>query len=307
MFNEETPIEQIFHPDLEDSKVELWMKRDDLIHEEVSGNKWRKLKYYVEKAKTRDGIVTFGGAYSNHIAATAAAGKLLNMKTIGIIRGEELNETSNETLAKAAKDGMTLVFVSREEYGYKYDQAYHKQIRLEYGDVVIVPEGGGGYEGMVGASEIIKGHGDFDLFSVACGTGATLAGMTIALKGHQRVVGFPALKGDFMKEEVNQLLNTYFLNPEIYKDYQDDFYIVNDYHFGGYAKVNDELISFIREFYSHTNIKLDPIYTGKMMFGLLDQIKKQKIYSGQKVLAIHTGGMQGVSGVEAKIKDVIFR
>jgi len=306
MFNEATSIQQIHHPDLEGSGVEVWMKRDDQINPEVSGNKWRKLKYYVEKANGREGILTFGGAYSNHIAATAAAGKLLGIKTIGIIRGDELNADSNGTLQKAAEDGMQLIFVSREEYDYKYDHAYHKQIREEYGDVVIVPEGGAGYDGMVGTSEIIKGHQEFDCFAVACGTGATLAGMIISLEEHQNALGFSALKGDFMEGEINKLLNTYFLNPEIHLDYKDDFTIYNNYHFGGYAKVNTELIDFIKEFYQHTDIKLDPVYTGKMMYGLFDLIKNNNIYSPQKILAIHTGGLQGVSGVEEKLGASIF-
>jgi 1-aminocyclopropane-1-carboxylate deaminase len=306
MFNEATSIQQIHHPDLEGNGVEVWMKRDDQINPEVSGNKWRKLKYYVEKSKEREGILTFGGAYSNHIAATAAAGKLLGIKTIGIIRGDELNENSNDTLRKAAADGMKLIFVSREEYGYKYDHAYHKQIREEYGDMVIVPEGGAGYDGMVGTSEIIKGYREFDLFAVPCGTGATLAGIIISLEEHQKALGFSTLKGDFMETEVNQLLNTYFLNPDIHLDYQDDFSIYNDYHFGGYARVNPELIDFIRTFYKHTGIKLDPIYTGKMMFGLFDLIKNKNIYTQKKILAIHTGGLQGVEGVEAKIGESLF-
>lgn len=306
MFNEATSIQQIHHPDLEGNGVEVWMKRDDQINPEVSGNKWRKLKYYIEKAKEREGILTFGGAYSNHIAATAAAGKLLGIKTIGIIRGDELNENSNDTLRKAAADGMKLIFVSREEYGYKYDHAYHKQIREEYGDVVIVPEGGAGYDGMVGTSEIIKGYREFDLFAVPCGTGATLAGIIISLEEHQKALGFSTLKGDFMETEVNQLLNTYFLNPDIHLDYQDDFSIYNDYHFGGYARVNPELIDFIRTFYKHTGIKLDPIYTGKMMFGLFDLIKNKNIYTQKKILAIHTGGLQGIEGVEAKFGESLF-
>ena len=249
------------------------MKRDDLIHPEVSGNKWRKLKHYVEKAKGRDGIVTFGGAYSNHIAATAAVGKLLGLETIGIIRGDELDPSSNPTLSKAQADGMKLLFVTREEYGFRDQLAYHKQIKQEYGNVVVIPEGGSGYEGIVGATEIIKGQDDFDLVAVSCGTGTTLTGILISLGTHQHVMGFSALKGVRIEEEVRRMIGDYFLDKSIEDDYQDGYSIFDEYHFGGYAKVDAELIDFMRSFYKHTNIKLDPVYTGKMMFGLIDQIK----------------------------------
>lgn len=306
LFNENTPIEKIEHPDLDNCMAELWLKRDDLIHPAVSGNKWRKLKYYVEKAKGREGLVTFGGAYSNHIAATASIGKLMGINTVGIIRGDELHPKSNKTLQKADAEGMRLLFVTREEYSFKHQLAYHKQIKEEYGDVVIVPEGGAGYEGLVGATEIIKGHDDFDVFAVSCGTGTTLAGILLALKSHQHVLGFSALKGEFMKEEINKLINQYFLDPQIYKDYENECSILEAYHFGGYAKVNQELVEFMRSFYQYTGIKLDPIYSGKMMFGLFNQLKANKNYRGKKILAIHTGGMQALMGVEEKLGFPIF-
>lgn len=306
MFKENSPIQKVTHPDLLDIGVDLWLKRDDLIHEEVSGNKWRKLKHYVEKVKGRDGLVTFGGAFSNHIAATASVGKILGIKTTGIIRGDELHSKSNKTLEKAHLEGMELIFVSREEYGFKNQLAYHKQIKAEFGDVVIVPEGGAGYEGMVGATEIIKGHDDFDVFSVSCGTGTTLAGMLLSLKSHQHVLGFPALKGGFMRDEVNQLVNQYFMSPEICQDYSNEFSIVDAYHFGGYAKVNHELVDFLRSYYKHTGVKLDPVYSGKMMYGLFAYLKSNKKYFDQKILAIHTGGMQGLNGIEERLGYNIF-
>lgn len=306
MFNENSPIQQIFHPDLADTGTELWIKRDDLIHEEVSGNKWRKLKHYVEKAKGRDGIVTFGGAYSNHIAATAATGRLLGIETIGIIRGDELCPSSNHTLSKANSDGMRLLFVTREEYGFRDQLAYHKQIKQEYGNVVVVPEGGAGYEGIVGATEIIRGHDDFDVVVVSCGTGTTLTGILISLKSHQHVIGFSALKGGDIKEEVCRMIGEYFLDKSIEGDYLDAFSIFDEYHFGGYAKVDSILIDFMRSFYQHTNIKLDPVYTGKMMFGLFDQLKNNNKYSGKKILAVHTGGVQGIKGIEEKLGTHIF-
>ncbi len=299
VFNENTPIEKIWHPDIENSGVELWLKRDDLIHQDVSGNKWRKLKHYVSKIGDKDGICTFGGAYSNHIAATAAIGNLLGIKTYGIIRGDELTEQSNQTLAEAAMNGMHLIFVSREEYKYRNEREYHKQIKSEYGNLLIVPEGGAGYEGIVGASEIVRGHGDFDLFAVPCGTGTTLTGILVSLKSHQMVRGYSVLKGNFMRDEVNRFLRNFFVDPEIEEEYQSSFEIVEDYHFGGYARVSEELISFLRSFYNYTNIKLDPVYTGKMMFGLINDINQQRIPSGQKVLAIHTGGLQGIAGMES--------
>lgn len=306
MFNESTPIEQIHHPDIEGTDVELWIKRDDLIHPDVSGNKWRKLKHYIERAKGKKGIVTFGGAYSNHIAATAAVGCLLGIRTIGIIRGDELNENSNRTLAKAAADGMQLLFVSREEYRYKQDYAYQKQIKEEYGDVIVVPEGGAGFEGMVGASELMTGHDEFDYVALPCGTGATLAGVLLSLKPHQKALGFSALKGDFMRNSINSLIGSYFMDPAIYTEYEDQYEIFNNYHFGGYARYTDELITKIRLFYQQTGIKLDPVYTGKMMFGLLDLVKNKKVFNGKKILAVHTGGLQGISGIEALMGETLF-
>ena len=306
LFNENTPIEKIYHPDIEHSGTELWIKRDDLIHDEVSGNKWRKLKHYVEKAKERDGIVTFGGAYSNHIAATAAIGRLLGIQTTGIIRGDELDSSSNLTLSKANSDGMKLLFVTREEYGFRDQLAYHKQIKQEYGNVVVVPEGGAGYEGIVGATEIMRGHDDFDVVVVSCGTGTTLTGILISLKSHQHAIGFPALKGGFIKEEVSRMVGEYFLDKSIEDEYLNGFSIFDEYHFGGYAKVDPGLIEFMRSFYEHTNIKLDPVYTGKMMFGLFDQLKNNNKYSGKKILAVHTGGVQGLKGIEEKLGTHIF-
>lgn len=308
MFNENTPIEKVNHPDLLNLDIDLWIKRDDLIHPEVSGNKWRKLKEHVKLIQEgkKDGLLTFGGAYSNHIAATAAAGKLLGFPAYGIIRGEELTPASNATLRQAQADGMELIFVSREEYQYKADFDYRKQIKLEYGNVEIVGEGGRGFLGMCGCQQISQAHPEFDVFALACGTGTTMAGTLIGAKSHQKVVGFPVLKGGFIQEEVEMLLGMYFLDQNMHLEYEDQYEVIDGYHFGGYAKIDDQLIEFIQSFYEHTGIKLDPIYTGKMMFGLFDQLKNKKKFQGQKVLAIHTGGLQGVPGIEDRYGVRIF-
>lgn len=308
MLIESTPIERINHSALNGWEGELWLKRDDLIHSEISGNKWRKLKEYVIKLKNegKDGIITFGGAHSNHIAATAAAGKLLGFKTIGIIRGDELNANSNNTLNTAHESGMQLLFVSREEYQLKSDYGYQKQLRLELGNYLLVPEGGGGFYGMMGCQDIVRDHKEFDCFAVACGTGTTAAGMVIGQDTRQKVLCFSALKGDWMRDEINKRLQTYFLDPHIHLEYEHDFEVYTDYHFGGYAKINEQLISFIRNFYSETGIKLDPVYTGKMMYGLFDQLLSNKKFHKKKLLALHTGGLQGIQGVEAVLGQRIF-
>lgn len=291
--------------------IELSVKRDDQIHPVVSGNKWRKLKLNVEKCQKEqyDGILTFGGAYSNHIRATAAAGKIFGIKTIGIIRGDELSADVNETLRQAEADGMQLVFTKREEYDLRGEKYYAEELRRRHGNVLVVPEGGANYYGVLGAVDIVSElEEQYDYIFLACGTGTTAAGILLG-SSDTTVVGVPVLKnGRFLSVEIERLLFECGLTPSDIKEVLIDLDLRTDYHFGGYAKHEPELIDFINDFYNQTRIPLDQVYTGKMMYGLLDMVKQGEIEPGSKVLAIHTGGLQGLSSIKDEIQfyDSLF-
>jgi 1-aminocyclopropane-1-carboxylate deaminase len=286
--------EQVFLPILEEKKVELFIKREDLIHPTVSGNKFRKLKYNLKEAKKlkKKAVLTFGGAYSNHIAATAVAGKLAGLKTFGIIRGDELAKNLEQTLAENAtlreahENGMKFHFVSRELYRQKSSFGFIEKMKNKWGDFYLIPEGGTNGLAVEGCQEILtKEDAEFNFVCSAVGTGGTIAGLIKSLKRHQKVIGFPALKGNFLSEEIKK-----------YTIKNNNWSLQKKYHFGGYAKYDEELITFINDFKENTSISLDPIYTGKMLFGIIDLIKKDTFEEGTKILAIHTGGLQGISG-----------
>lgn len=275
--------------------IELYIKREDLIHPYISGNKYRKLKYNLIEAKNqqKETLLTFGGAFSNHIAATAAAGKELHFKTIGIIRGEELEDKiqDNPTLAFAKANGMKLVFISREQYKQK-DSKYYKDSLIEkFGACYMLPEGGTNNLAIKGCEEILTVDDEyFDIICVSVGTGGTMAGIVNSTKPHQRVIGFSALKGDFLENELKKWTS------------KRNWEITDAYCIGGYAKVNQELIHFINHFKRETEIKLDPIYTGKMMYGIFQMIRDQKIQKKSRILAVHTGGLQGIAGMNINLK-----
>lgn len=275
--------------------VELYIKREDLLHPVISGNKFRKLKYILEKAKkeryTR--FLTFGGAYSNHILAVAGAGHEHGFETIGVIRGEELKDKwfTNPTLKRAAEFGMRFDFVSREKYREKNNQNFIVALQSKYDHPMIIPEGGTNALAIKGCAEILTAEDQyFDYICCAVGTGGTLSGIINSSESHQAVLGFPALKGDFLKGDIATFVK------------RDNWNLVLDYHFGGYGKVDETLITFINQFKSETDIPLDPIYTGKMMFGLVDLIQKGQFKKGSKILAIHTGGLQGIAGMNQRLK-----
>ncbi len=300
MFNLPSPLQKIDHPIAAQFNIELFVKRDDLIHSEISGNKWRKLKFNIEKftQKKYDSILTFGGAYSNHIAATAASGKLLNIPTIGIIRGEELNENSNKTLKKAHEDGMTLVFVSRSKYGERYERFYHEELRIKFGNTLIINEGGANFHGVIGTGEILS-EIDFspDYIYSASGTGTTVAGLLLT-SNSTKVISVPVFKkGGFIRDEVKDLLTQFQFTDEELTEKMDLLDLNLTHHFGGYGKHTAELIDFINDFYQQTDLKLDQVYTAKMMFAVLDDIKTGRIKTGSKVVALHTGGLQGLSSI----------
>ena len=275
---------------IENSTLKLSIKREDLIHPFISGNKYRKLKYNIIEAKRNNAksLLTFGGAFSNHIAAVAYAGKEYGFNTIGVIRGEELESKKelNPTLKFAKQCGMKFKFISRENYRNKAHTNFINTLRGEFDNFYLIPEGGTNTLAIKGCREILlPSDTDFNYICCAVGTGGTISGIINASNINQNVLGFPALKNNNLHEDIRKFAT------------QENFELINDYHFGGYGKIKPELITFINWFRKSHNIPLDPIYTGKMMFGIFDLIEKGFFPEGSKILAIHTGGLQGISGI----------
>lgn len=274
---------------LDQHQIELWMKRDDKLHPIISGNKWRKLKYILDFVLNSgiDTIISMGGAYSNHLHALAYAGYVLGLKTQGIIRGEQ-PESLNTTLRDMQQWGMTLQFVSRSDYR---DLRYYKDAQSLPGLVTgqyWLPEGGATALALQGVAECVYEIDiAYDILCVPLGTGTTLAGLINAVPPNLSVLGFSALKNsDFVTGDVESLLNQ---SVSAWK-------INHDYHFGGFAKTTAELNAFIENFEKKTAIALEPVYTGKMMYGLYDLIKNGYFKSGSRLIALHTGGLQGKRG-----------
>lgn len=295
------PLQAINDSVTKEYGINLLVLRTDLNHPTISGNKWFKLKYNLQEAKQQNikTVLTFGGAFSNHIAATAAAAKEYDFNSIGIIRGEEYPEL-NPTLKFATECGMKLHYVSRTLYHDK--EALNKYVNeINSGeDFYLIPEGGSNELGIKGCKEITLSIPiDFDYICTACGTGATMAGVILSLKNEQKAIGFQVLKGEnYIKKEVSNWLNKFTNSNE----QKNNWGINEDYHLGGYAKINQELKDFIKQFEHINNIPLDIIYTGKMMYGIYDMIKKGKFKKGETIVAIHTGGLQGnISLMEKQI------
>ena len=291
---ETTENQEVHLSILDQKKVSLVLKREDRIHPLISGNKYRKLKYNLKEAKTQgfDTLLTFGGAFSNHIAATAYAGKIHGLKTIGIIRGEELAQKwqENSTLKLAESHGMQFKFVSREAYREKDTPQFIDDLKEEFGAFYLLPEGGTNPLAIKGCEEILTtSDANFNVVCCAVGTGGTIAGISNGAFRSQKVLGFPALKGDFLQEDICKFA------------LRENWKLVTDYHFGGYAKVTEELVSFINDFKLNTQIPLDPIYTGKMIYGILDLIQKGYFPPKTKILAIHSGGLQGIDGMNRNL------
>lgn len=278
------------------NSVTLHIKREDLLHPEVSGNKFRKLKYSVLKASEleKDCLLTFGGAHSNHIAATAAAGKLEGISTIGFIRGDELEfhkEKWSPTLKYADSCGMNLKFIGREVYRDKESETFLKQLHAQFPDAMIIPEGGTSELAIKGCEEILsEADKEYDYICTSVGTGGTMAGLINASSSHQNILGFSALKSGHLSEEIKRMTT------------KTNWSINTDYHFGGYAKISSELIQFMNDFFRKTRIKLDPVYTGKLLFGIFELAQKNYFPKGSKILAIHTGGLQGIEGMNERLR-----
>ena len=297
-----TPLQELHHPLFLKKNIRLWIKRDDLIHPIIQGNKWRKLKYNIKEAQrsNKKYLLTFGGAYSNHIHATAAAGAYFGIKTIGIIRGEEV-QPLNPTLAYTRQCGMQLHFVDRKTYRLKEKLLPQlnffstSKINLQE-ECYILPEGGTNTLAIKGCQELAKEidtqmETSPDFVALSCGTGGTIAGIISGLNNTAHVLGFSALKGDFLKTEIQHLLKEENNSSSI-----NNWSLQTNYHFGGYAKFDQKLIDFINLFKRDYNIALDPLYTGKMMYGIFDLIQKDFFKSGSQLIVIHTGGLQGIAG-----------
>ena len=293
---------------LTEKEIELFVKREDLIHPTIPGNKWRKLKYNLAAAKKRGNntLLTFGGAYSNHISAVANAGKEHDFKTIGIIRGDEILPL-NSTLQHATNCGMELHYISRSNYKEKHTLNFIDSLRQEFGTFYLIPEGGSNYYAINGCMEILSQEEKYDFICCPIGTGGTISGLILSNKHQAKILGFPALKGgSFLTKEVKDYVNLVTNDSEITNTFMREFSLINDYHFGGYAKIKPELIKFNQDFYINHNIKWDLIYNGKMAYGVMDLIKKDFFPKNSKILMIHTGGLQGIKGLEDRLNFKLY-
>jgi 1-aminocyclopropane-1-carboxylate deaminase len=283
--------------------IELYIKREDLLHPIISGNKFRKLKYNLLEAK-RLGfkkLLTFGGAFSNHIVAVAGAGKEFGFETIGIIRGEELHDkiVENSSLQFAQERGMQFQFTDRTNYRDKMSPEFLLKLQEIFGSFYLIPEGGTNDLAIKGCEEILTSEDKSKFSHICCavGTAGTLSGIINSSNENQQIIGFSSLKGDFLSQVICNFAK------------QKNWSVNESYHFGGYGKVTNELIRFLNAFHDKYQLPLDPIYTGKMMFGILDLIEKNYFPPHSKILAIHTGGLQGIIGMnqrlQAKNKEIL--
>ncbi len=274
--------------------IKLFIKREDLIHPEISGNKYWKLFFninkYVEKKVENPMMITFGGAFSNHISAVSALGKELGIKTLGIIRGDELSTKflENPTLKFAFENEMELRFVTREDYRNKEKLA--EDLTKEFPEALIIPEGGTNELAVKGIGQMLNDETKtFDYLCSAVGTGGTLAGISRFCEENQRVIGFKVVNDDSLENKILELSQR--------KNFE-----LMDAHEGGYGKITDETVDFINQFFKNHQIPLEPIYTGKMMRKLLQLIDENYFPSGSKILAFHTGGLQGIAGANEMLR-----
>lgn len=286
-----TPLHELSGELIERSGIKLYIKRDDLIHPTVSGNKWRKLKYSLLEAgkQNQKALLTFGGAYSNHLFATAAAGNALGFQTIGIVRGEDYGQNETPTLRFCRQQNMNLHFISRQEYKLRNSDEYLQEIARKFGHPFVIPEGGTSELALQGVGEMVLEVGNQlskspDYYAVPAGTGGTAAGI---LSSGVNVLAFSALKGGgFLEKDINNLLKPDGRNGNLS--------LFTDYHFGGYAKVKPELLEFMDQFKNDYGIQLEQVYTAKMFFGLFDLIRRDFFSRGSVIVAVHTGGLQGL-------------
>ena len=286
-------IQKIDHPELTKREIQLYIKREDELHPVISGNKMRKLKYNLKAAKTQNKktLLTFGGAFSNHLLATAAAAKEHKFKAVGVVRGDELAyQNLNPTLAKAVEYGMQLHFVSRDYYKNLTQQNAELPAQLNGSDVYVIPEGGANELAVQGCQEILtESDSDFNFIFCAAGTGTTMAGIAKSIKAPQKLIGVASLRDAGLKRRIADLSE------------QSEFELLDEYHLGGYAKINSDYIHFLNDFYRQTKVLLDPIYTGKMMYAIFDKVNFGNFDKESQILAIHTGGLQGIQGMNQRL------
>jgi 1-aminocyclopropane-1-carboxylate deaminase len=288
--SQQTPLEELHDPLLDRAGMRLLVKRLDRVHPVISGNKWYKLKYNLLAAREQghETLLSFGGAYSNHIHALAGAGREYGFNTIGVIRGEEYAPL-NPTLHFAAECGMQLHYIDRETYRRKTAPPFVARLREMFGDFYLIPEGGSNALAVKGCAEIINEIDQpFDVITCACGTAGTLSGLVAGLRGGRQALGVAVLKGaGFLHEAVRELLLV--SRVQCY----DNWRIELDYHYGGYAKTTPELLDFIRRFESTHGIALEQVYTGKLMYALFEMIAQKRFARGTTIVALHSGGLQG--------------
>jgi 1-aminocyclopropane-1-carboxylate deaminase/D-cysteine desulfhydrase-like pyridoxal-dependent ACC family enzyme len=294
-----TPLQAVEWAPFVDRNISLFIKRDDLLHQGISGNKFFKLYHHLQQAQANDisTIVSFGGAYSNHLHALSICGKLLGLKTVGVIRGEKPKQMS-PTLIDAQQAGMQLHFVSREQYRLRHNTEWLNELKLRFAPCVVVPEGGGGLLGAQGCMEIAHSINQqlpdgYDALCVACGTGTTMAGLISAVLPSASVYGYSVLKGeDTLSQDVSRLIGRLEAQHEQWQ-------VFTEYHCGGYAKLPDYLVKFMQDFETETSIQLDPVYTAKLFWGIKQQAEAGLWLEGSRVVAVHTGGLQGRRGYPA--------
>ena len=287
------PLQALHSALIEHAGLELLVKREDLIDSELGGNKWHKLKHNLQAARqlNHHTLLTFGGAYSNHIYATAATGKRFGFNTVGVIRGEA-QDILNPTLRFARDCGMHLHYLDRASYREKDSPSVLQQLKDLFGDFYLIPEGGSNALAVQGCREMVQAIDQpFDFICCACGTGATLAGISLGLTAQQQAIGFAVLKGgDFLRNDISRM------RAQFTDQNTDQWQIDTHYHFGGYAKTNAELVTFMQSFRNEFDIELDAVYTAKMFYGVFDLIKQGYFKPGSRIIVLHSGGLQGNAG-----------
>lgn len=301
-------VENIKEVLFDSNHLSIDVLREDLNHPIIQGNKFRKLQYNILNAQKKGNgtLLSFGGAYSNHIAAVAAAGKEYGFKTIGVIRGEETLPL-NPTLARCKQDGMEFHYVERSTYKMKNTQDFKEYLRSKFGSFYLIPEGGTNYYAVNGCMEIIEDYSQYDFICCPIGTGGTVAGITLANQGKAKILGFSSLKGgEFLNQEIREHIMTVTNDEELTAEVLQSFELITEFHFGGYAKFTNELLNFVRNFHSNHQIKWDIIYNGKMAFGVYELIKAGFFPKNSRILLVHTGGIQGLAGIEQRNNMTIY-
>lgn len=287
---DETPVQKIIHPVLVEKNISLFVKRDDLTHPLISGNKWRKLKHNLIYAKQNNinQLISFSGAFSNHLYALAGASRLFNFDTEVIVRGPEL-DANNPCLKFAAACGVKLTVVNRLTYKRRYDPDYLAELQQSKPKCLIIPEGGSNQLALKGIIELAQSLPKVDQVWCATGSGGTLAGLIEGLPEKTQIRGVAVLKqADYLNETIKDL------SPKA--QHQTNWQLLTNFHHGGYGKFSEELWHFCQSL--HDQLPLEPIYTGKLFFTLFKLIEQGHFSAGSKIMAIHTGGLQGLSGLK---------